>query len=219
MADALSIKDLPDTSKIVDSRDYLVKGQHLRVIYNILSQLWRGENIGKGPNIRIRQNGLGGYTITGANQSSNSSAATSCPFDMAVSVNTGTSVMSVSFTPGTVNGVLPSNIFTPATIGYTSGATVYAIVTCETNGQVITSTTLSISSTAPTAQTPVAWAAPSSFAYMVGVIVDQTAYKTIACGNLTFAPTVAMSVPKSSVTPNVIPFDNYYTWLAVNGSG
>jgi hypothetical protein len=69
MPDGFSIKDLPETSKIDDKKSYLVQGKWLRAIVDILQQLWRGENVGKGPNIRIRQNGLGGYTITGADQS------------------------------------------------------------------------------------------------------------------------------------------------------
>lgn len=69
MADGYSIKDLPDTSKIEDGRVYLVEGKWLNIIFALLSQLWRGENVGKGPNIRIRQLGTGGYSISGADQS------------------------------------------------------------------------------------------------------------------------------------------------------
>jgi hypothetical protein len=82
MPDANSIKDLPDTSKIDDATAYLVPGKWLRIIFDILTQLWRGENVNKGPNIRIRQYGLGGYSISGANQPGGSGVAGGSPWQV-----------------------------------------------------------------------------------------------------------------------------------------
>jgi hypothetical protein len=107
MADHFSIKDLPDTSKIEDSKGYLVEGKWLKVIFGIVSQLWRGENIQKGPNIRIRQLGLGGISISGANQSSSSTGIT-FPYQ-GFDASTG-STPGVTVNPGTHAG-FPATIY------------------------------------------------------------------------------------------------------------
>lgn len=59
----LTIKDLPDTSKIDDKLTYVVQGIHWRAIISIIKLLWRGDNIGKG-DATPNQNGDSGYFLS-----------------------------------------------------------------------------------------------------------------------------------------------------------
>jgi hypothetical protein len=188
-------------------------------VYNKLVDEIRALVICDSPDYRINKN-TGGtkLNIIFPPQAQSTGGSTeSCPFDMTVRTVSGS--LFVSFSPGTVNSILPSNIFSGLTGSYTSGSTQYVYNSNTTDGKTITSTTLTLSSDAPTQQTATMWTAPSAFTYLVGVVVDKTPYKTISCGNLNFAPTIAITIPKSSISPNTIPFDNYYVWQPSNGSG
>ncbi len=68
VADQISIKNLPDTSRLQDDKLYLIPGGWLRSIVSILKQLWRGENITRGPGILLRSGGPGGLSISAVPQ-------------------------------------------------------------------------------------------------------------------------------------------------------
>lgn len=150
-----------------------------------------------------------------------SSSISTNPFDLKITLDVPDSEILVKIIPGTVNGLLPSNVFATITEAYSaiSPITYYASVTCATDGKSITGVTWGLSTSAPTGQTPTAWAAPASFSYLFGIIVGTTLYRTIAKSSLVFSPTFVVSVPKSSISPNIIPYDNYYNWQPINGTG
>jgi hypothetical protein len=140
-----------------------------------------------------------------------------CPFDMTVTEDSGT--LYVNFVAGTVNGLIPDNLFSTLTTTYTSGATVFAYASCTTDGTVVTDVTLTLSTTPPTEQLITAWSAPLAFTQLLGIIQDKDPLRSISCMNLTFAPVYYTSIPKAPVVPNEIPYDNYYYWAPTNGSG
>lgn len=80
------LSELPDISKLDENKPYFIDGKCLRAIVQTLNDLWAGRNIGKGPNIRIRQTGTGGYTITGADQTSDAYKV-ALPFQVTISGN------------------------------------------------------------------------------------------------------------------------------------
>jgi hypothetical protein len=120
MPDAHSIKDLPDTSKIDDNKAYLVPGKWLHVVFDILTQLWRGENVNKGPNIRIRQYGLGGYSISGASQTGGSGAGQQTPWQVTVRAdpaNPGQFQAMVNVNSDLLNSLAPDDYATVTGLG------------------------------------------------------------------------------------------------------
>jgi hypothetical protein len=129
MPDALSIKDLPDTSKILDSEGYVVSGKWLRVQFAILKQLWNGENITAGPGVRVRQYGSGGVSISSTAQAGGSSSVPPLPYQGS-DASSG-STPAVKITPGTHAGF-------PATIGGTAlGAVPAPVLTLSTGTGVV----------------------------------------------------------------------------------
>jgi len=110
MPDAYGIKDLPDEGKIIDSTVYLVEGKQLNVLYSVLKQLWRGENVQRGPNIFIRQFGEGGYSIS-STASGSGSGGSSHAYTVSDASTATTPAVTVS--PGTHNGVTPTIYGTP----------------------------------------------------------------------------------------------------------
>lgn len=167
----------------------------------------------------IRVNNIGAQTIVTVNRpipAKNNIILS--PFDLLISITGNGTQISVTIVPGTVNGVLPSNVFATLTETYdpVSPITYYASIVCVTDGKVITSSTWELSTTPPIAQTPIAWSAPAAFSWLFGVIVGSKTFRTIPAGSMVFNPTFVLAVPKVSITPNSIPYDNYYQWLLTN---
>lgn len=168
----------------------------------------------------LGRRGSGGASIYTPRRAG-STSSTRSPFDLLVSLDIPDSQIDVTIIPGTVNGVLPSNVF--ATIIETYDAmspiTYYATVDCVTDGKEITSVAWSLSTSLPAGQTAIVWAAPASFSYLFGIIVGLSVFRTIARASLTFQPSLTVAVPKAVISPNIIPYDNYYNWLPANGTG
>ena len=101
------------------------------------------------------------------------------PFDISVDGTT------VTFWPGTVNSLLPSN----GMAGLSSGvATVasgvrYLVLTCTTSSGAITGATFSADASPPAAITPLAGSPPTSFKILVGVTIDGEPVKVWGDGN------------------------------------
>ena len=60
----LTLKTLPDPSKIDDKKTYTLRGVHVRTIVELLYQLWRGENIGNSSSVKKNSNGDSGFNFT-----------------------------------------------------------------------------------------------------------------------------------------------------------
>lgn len=202
------------------SANYLgVSGSSARARLNLLEDSSNGNRMNNCAGSLGRRGSGGTSILTPRNPKSTS--ALPAPFDLRVSVDIPDSEINVTIVPGTVNGLLPSNIFATITEPYNamSPITYYATVACVTDGENITGVRWGLSTSMPTGQTAVAWAAPSAFSYLFGIIVGASIFRTIARTSLVFQPSLVVSVPKSVITPNIIPYDNYYNWLPVNGTG
>jgi hypothetical protein len=112
--------------------------------------------------------------------------------------------------PGTIGGILPSNYDIELAVG--TGLK-YAIVDCSTNGEAVTSATISFTSTFPSSISATADKAPTSFKVCFGMIDKQ--------GNdapkvFNFWKRSPSAVPNAAyVTANstpTTPHTFYYTW-------
>jgi len=106
MPNRFSIKDLPDVSKLVDSQLYLLSGGLLKALTSLLEQIYYGDNVSAGPNIRKKEFGTGGYSLSGTNQDGGSGGISLHAYYV-LDASTG-STPAVSVTPGTHNGVVPT---------------------------------------------------------------------------------------------------------------
>ncbi len=135
--------------------------------------------------------------------------ATTYPFD--VTFDDGVADPRDTFVkPGTINGLIPSNyadIFSLAA----SGA-YYLVLTCTASDGQIASAVLSFDASPPSGIPVIQGQPPTSFAVLLGVVVDLVWYRTIGLGSLTATGTEVFRVSKTSPAPGTLPYDIWYTW-------
>ena len=156
----------------------------------------------------------GGTTIsinTPPRSTSAVAPATLCPFTpTAVAVTSG---FNVSFSVGTINGMLPTNMFSPIT-GVTTSGRSYFYLKCDTNGKLITSAVIEQDTSVRTPQASVADAAPALFNILIATMTTSGEISTtIACANL--SATAVPSVQEDNVTyvAGERNFKQYYNWV------
>ena len=112
--------------------------------------------------------------------------------------------------PGLIGGILPSNYDDEFTVN--SGVT-YGIVECTTNGEAVTSATISFNSTFPTPESATADKAPTSFKVCFGMVDKSGSDAPLV---FDFWKTSKSAVPNAAyaiapTTPND-PTKYYYVW-------
>jgi hypothetical protein len=203
MPDKFSIKDLPDVSSLEDDSKYLVTGRLLKVFYDVLKQVWRGENVNKGSNVLKRPYGDGGYTLSATGGSdSNAAANIAWPYKVynksyhsagQVQINGGDGFVATLSSPYHVAQVNSTNndvsTGSPATypkLAVSGNGVVYIHVSLTT-----TSGTTQISSGSDAVSVLFASDAPDSDeayppTYGIQVIATITGYSVDAHGNVSF---------------------------------
>jgi hypothetical protein len=135
---------------------------------------------------------------------------TICPFDP--QVTSTTSGYEVSFSAGTINGILPTNMFSPLTGVSTSGIT-YFYIKCTTDGKLLTTAVIEKSTSVRTPQASNADTAPTTLNVLIGYMTTAgTAAKTIPCSNITAR--VFPTIQENNVTfvAGQRNFKQYYNW-------
>ncbi len=134
--------------------------------------------------------------------------ATAYPFD--VTFDTSGDPRDTFVRPGTINGVLPSNyddVFSLAAVGVH-----YLVLTVTASDGEIASAVLSFDGSPPAGIPTIQGQPPTSFAYLLGVVVDLTWYRTIGPGSLAAAGLEVFRVSKTAPAPGTLPYDIWYTW-------
>jgi len=131
------------------------------------------------------------------------------PFDLFLA-DAGGGNSTATIWPGTLNQLLVSNYATGVTVPQTG--TRYLVVDCTTADGEITSAALAADSTAPGAIAPTQGTPPVAFKLLVGIVVDNVAYKVWTAGNVLASPVESFRVDKASPVPGSLPYDIYYTW-------
>jgi len=116
--------------------------------------------------------------------------------------------------PGTLNGMQPSNI--GSTFFIPSTGTYYLVLTASAVNGVIATSSLSVSNSAPAAIGVTIGYPVNTFAYPLYVLVNQTPFRLIGTGSLQAVSTEAFRVQKSMPSPDLLPYDSYYTWTLTN---
>lgn len=220
----LTLKTLPDVSKLDDKKTYTIKGVHLRTIIELLNQLWRGDNIGNSSTVKKNANGDSGYNLTsnppGTPSSSTGTPIVYTPYEILTSAHSVSGVpdgtTDITLWPGVLNGVVASNY--SAVINQAISSTQYVFLTCTTDGYTTTSYSWSVSGTpnAPTAAT--ADLAPTSFTYLIGVILWNSSNSTfgvfqVVFTNLSAVPVISLTVSRTGTMPFESPNQYYWSWL------
>ena len=135
---------------------------------------------------------------------------TICPFDPQVA--TTTSGYEVSFSAGTVNGILPTNIFSPLTGITTSGKT-YFYIKCVSDGKLLTSAVIEKDTSIRTPQAANADTAPTLINILIGYMTTAgSVVKTIPCSNITARVFPTIQEDNVSYVAGQRNFKQYYNW-------
>jgi len=154
---------------------------------------------GKGVTI---SNGTGGQIVS-VNQVSKKSSLSVYPFDFI-----GVSSTTCQFQPGTIAGLIPTNMFATLTF---STSTSYLLATCATSGQKVTAASLSIVSSVPSFPIPTVGAAPSTLYIVLGTFTSGS-FTNLWQKSISATPKEVMRVPVTNPTAFQLPFTSYWDW-------
>ena len=137
-------------------------------------------------------------------------AQTICPFDpTATAVTSG---YEVSFSAGTINGILPTNMFSKLTGVTTSGIT-YFYLKCATDGKLLTTAVIEKDTSARTPQASNADTAPTTLNVLIGYMTTAgVAVKTIPCANITARVYPTIQEDNVTYVAGQRNFKQYYSW-------
>lgn len=154
--------------------------------------------------------GLGGTTITVTPPRGQASSSQSCPFTpTAVAVTGG---FDVSFSVGTINGILPSNMFTPLT-GVTTSARNYFYIKCTSDGKSLESAIIEKDATIRTPPASTIDTAPTELDILIATMATSgSIVTTIACENLTATIIPTIQEDNTSFVVGERNFKQYYNW-------
>ena len=210
------MKPLPDLA-----RDGILTRSFWNQVRSIINANFREVTLRPGVGYTI-SSGPGGpsLNVQAGTGSSSSAAPTPSPFDVTlvpveVSGGSGGSTAPTSYTatirPGTVNGILPSNIFDSFTIE--ASQTTYFKAVATTNGKVVTSVSIVADDQAPAVQVPVPQALPAGFEVLFAVSSHGTVFRTLARGSSIVADSNALFVAdRSGWTPGHPLTETWYAW-------
>lgn len=176
--------------------------------FNRLVDAVQSITLNPGLNYNIKRSPAGTTLVTNGQ----AAAAESCPFTVSLTPVSGDPTsLTVSVSPGTVNQFIATNVLDTFTI--TTTDTYYVKASVETDGQNVTSFTISVDTDAPDAQTATASSLPTSFDVLIALISDGTVYKTLTCGSIILTPVQAFITDTGSpAEPGELTYIPYYIW-------
>jgi len=155
--------------------------------------------------------GSGGTTMSITGGGAGSSVRSPLPFDMTLGIaSAAPNNYEIKVAAGTVNGVVPSNIFTPLDLGVSTldSVTIYVgLSVTATSGQ-IQSVTIAKSTTAFANQTPTASTPPALFTIPMGLITGGKVYNLLG----KYWVNATSSILYSTADPSSGVVTNYYVW-------
>lgn len=153
----------------------------------------------------------GGTTLTIRQATNQAPQKQQCPFD--IYLKAVTSGFEVTFQAGTINGVLPSNMFGKLT-GVTTASNTYYYLRCTTDGKVITSSVIEKSQTLRTPAQPTADTAPTEFNIMIGYTTTAgITERTISCGHLQARIAPSIQEDANTYVAGERNYTQYYNWV------
>lgn len=158
-----------------------------------------------------RHQGVGGIILVPPRPRKGGGAAAApevFPFD--VTVSGASDPRDVTVRPGTVNNLLPSNMFS---VGATpvSGTRYVTLVLTFSTGEV-TGALLSMDTVAPDASPVTEGTPPTTLTILLAVIVDTVVFQ-VRHGNITVTPVEAFRADRASpASPGELPYSSWWQW-------
>jgi hypothetical protein len=121
----------------------------------------------------------------------------------------------VTVRPGTINSLLPSDIFDGPSLArntIAANSLSYVVLDASSDGQQITTASVSVESSAPSAQTPEIFGLPSSAQFLLGVVHNSNVFQ-VQFTNLVVTGKQQFIASKSSpAAVGELPYEIYYVW-------
>lgn len=201
-----------------DAVQQVASADRINAIQDAIRLLIRGDNIQDGENVRKKS--ADGYVIlsTAAPRVHGGGAAVQhFPWETTLVLNTVTNFFETRVRPGTINSMLPTNMFSTSNNAIELTGTFYVTLDCTTDGDSVTDAVVDFNSTVP--PDPMGsnmGVAPSDFSVLLAVIVDRAVFQ-VAFTNFNAQPQTTIFSLKGSPVPGAPFFDINYTWVVVPG--
>ena len=158
----------------------------------------------------VFRRGTGGTTITLKAGKQQEEETLLCPFTpIATAVTSG---YEVTFQAGTINGLLPTNMF-DALVGVTTAAVNYFYLKCISDGKLLTSAVIEKTTSVRTPQASNVDTAPAELNVLIGYMTTGgVAIRTIPCSNITARIFPTVQEDNVSYVAGERNFKQYYSW-------
>ena len=158
----------------------------------------------------VFKRGVGGTTIT-VKAGRQQGEATICPFTATAQAVSGG--FTVSFSLGTVNGILPSNIFSKLT-GVTTAQRNYFYIKCTSDGKAITAAEIEKDTTLRTPPEPLIDVAPTEVSILIATMATSGFIEsTIPCANLNARIIPSIQEDNELYVVGERNVSQYYNWI------
>lgn len=119
----------------------------------------------------------------------------------------------VKVTPGTVNGLVPTNIFDKFDISITGNRVYYVKIRALSNGSNITSCSIVVDTNLPTTQIPTPFAVPATLDILLAMIRGGIIYRMIGVGSLDVSGTQQYITERPNAGPGELTYIPYYKFV------
>lgn len=183
-------------------------GNITQAAFNKLVDAVQSITLNPGLNYNIKRSPAGTTLVTNGK----GAEAETCPFTVTLTPVSGDPTsLTVNVTPGTVNQFIATNVLDTFTISHSG--TYYVKAGVETDGQNVTSFTISVDTDAPETQNATASSLPTSFDVVLALIKNGVAYRTLSCGSIILTPVQAFITDTGGpVEPGELTYIPYYVW-------
>jgi hypothetical protein len=171
----------------------------------ILTEIKRNKPL-PGRGITTRASGSGICIDLAEKSTSPTPVSETLPFPFQVSVAS----FLVSVRPGTINSLLPTNIF--ETFSIVENTTKYVVLNGVTDGKQFTACTISLDETAPSAQTPVVFGLPASPKFLLAVVRNTSVFQIISDNMLVAGKQQYIKSKAAPAAAGELPYEIYFVW-------
>jgi len=182
----------------------------------ILQEIRRNKPKGE-RGITVRQDGTGTYIGLAASLprgGGTTIAPTTHPFQINSTKDEVGDDYTVTVRPGTINSLLPTNLMDGNELNgfaLTADTLKYVVLTATAASNALTSCSLSLDSSAPGTQTPLAFALPSEYKVLLGIVYNATVHQVVNT-NLSVSGKQAYITDKTNPPPGALPYDVFLQW-------
>ena len=135
------------------------------------------------------------------------------PWDVKITEEEGVSnSFEAVVVPGTINGIIPSNMWNKFNIGNANLSYLQAEINFDSNKRTVDSVTLSFVTTPPPPNAATKDTIPTSSKILLGIIKDQSAYNLSGKKNIGLYVAEAGRTTRANAKPNESVWEIWYTW-------